>query len=393
MLYSSSFIIMALVNLFTVSSFGSFFLFPLFVTRHGGSESDIGIIMGVFALSGVLCRPWISEMIDRIGRKRSYTIGCAIMAVLPLGYLLFDGDLSSFYLSLILIRIIHGVGLAICFTAAFTYIADIIPKERLNEGIGIFGLTGLAGQAVGPSIAEIIIQKYGFSIFFLAATGTASIGFLLHLLLPESFAHASGTSPQAFFSVLRKKRVLTVGLLAFLFGFGLAASSSFVSPFSKERGIAFISIYYLSYSSAAVLTRFVGGRVADKIGEERVIPYALILTGGGLLILTFLGGDIVLILSGLVSGCGHGFLFPSLNSLAVRKESSGIRGKITGVFTGAIDTGTLVGSIILGYIGEWAGFPALFFVAGLALFMGFGIYEFRIMNSKGLAVAKGVDEK
>ena len=40
MLYSPSFIIMAFANLFIVSSFGTFFLFPLFITSHGGSKSD-----------------------------------------------------------------------------------------------------------------------------------------------------------------------------------------------------------------------------------------------------------------------------------------------------------------------------------------------------------------
>ena len=39
---------MAFANLFVVSSFGAFFLFPLFITSHGGSKADIGIIMGVF---------------------------------------------------------------------------------------------------------------------------------------------------------------------------------------------------------------------------------------------------------------------------------------------------------------------------------------------------------
>ena len=382
MLYSPSFITMAFSNLFTVSSFGTFFLFPLFITSHGGSKLDIGIIMGVFALSSVFCRPWISDMIDRIGRKRSYTIGCIIMSILPLIYLLFRGNLSHFYLFLILVRIIHGVGLAICFTATFTYIADIVPEGRLNEGLGMFGVTGLTGLAVGPVIGEIIIQEFGFSIFFLAATGMATIGLILHLPLSESFVHDSHESSQSFFTVLIKKKILTVALLAFLFGVGLAASGSFVSPFAKEQDIAFISLYYICYSSAAVLTRLLGGRLADRIGEDRIIPYGLTLTGGGLLILMLLGGNAVLALSGLMSGCGHGFLFPCLNSLAIRNEAINIRGKITGVFTGGIDAGAFAGSIILGYIGEWAGFQALFFAAGLALLTGLGVQKFQAKNNK-----------
>ncbi|MBE9546966.1 MAG: MFS transporter [Proteobacteria bacterium] len=380
--YSPPFITMAFANLFNVSSFGAFFLFPLFITHHGGSKSDIGIIMGVFALSAVLCRPWISEMVDRIGRKKSYTIGCIIMSIVPAMYLLFQGDLSDFYLPLILVRILHGVGLAICFTASFTYIADIVPEARLNEGIGMFGATGLVGLAIGPAVGELIIREFGFSIFFLAATGMAILGLLTHLVVPESFVRLPHEPRQSFSSVLLKKKILIVTLLALLFGFGLAASGSFVSPFAEEQGLAFISLYYISYSGAAILTRFWGGRLADTIGEDRIIPPALIMTGGGLLIMIFLGGNTILVLSGLVTGCGHGFLFPCLNSLAIRNEPVNIRGKITGIFTGGIDTGAFIGSIMLGYIGQWAGFRVLFFAAGLALIMGLGVYRFQVMNNK-----------
>jgi len=371
---------MAAANFFTVSGFGCFFLFPLFIISHGGSKADIGIIMGATALSSVLCRPWISEMIDRIGRKRSYGIGCIITSLLSLSYLMFQGELAGFYLPLLLVRLLHGVGLAICFTAGFTYIADIVPKERLNEGIGMFGVTALVGMAVGPVIAEIIIGEFGFQFFFLVAAGMAFVGFFLHLPLGESYDGRVSGSETSFFSVLIRKKMLLIAVLAFLFGFGLAASSNFVSPFAKEQHITFISLYFIAYSLAAVITRFFGGRLADRVGEERIIPYALIITGAGFLVLIALGGDTILIVSGLLSGCGHGFLFPSLNALALRDEQRGIRGKINGIFTGGIDAGAFSGSIILGYIGQWGGFQTLFFIAGIALFAGFMIYRLKLVR-------------
>jgi len=376
-LYAPSFVLMAVANFFTVSSFGCFFLFPLFITSHGGSKADIGIVMGVTVLSSVLCRPWISEMIDRVGRKRCYGIGCITMSLLPLSYLMFRGELSGFYLSLLLVRFLHGVGLAICFTSGFTYIADIVPKERLNEGIGMYGVTALVGMAVGPVIAEIIIGEFGFQSFFIAASSMAFVGFFLHLPLRESYDGRISGSETSFFSVLKRKKMLLIVALAFLFGFGLAASSNFVSPFAKEQHITFISLYFIAYSSAAVMTRFFGGRLADRVGEERIIPYALITTGVGFLVLIALGGDIILVVAGFMSGCGHGFLFPCLNALALRDEPRGIRGKINGIFTGGIDAGAFSGSIILGYVGQWAGFQTLFLIAGFALFAGFVIYRLK----------------
>jgi len=169
--------------------------------------------------------------------------------------------------------------------------------------------------------------------------------------------------------------MVMVALTALLFGVGLSASGTFVSPYAMEREVGYISLYYIAYSSAAILARLLGGRLADRVGEKRVVPYALLLTGVGLLSLLFLGGAPVLGLSGFLTGFGHGFLFPCLNALAVRDEPVEIRGKVTGVFTGAIDTGVLGGSIILGFIGEWAGFRTLFLAAALALISGFGLWK------------------
>jgi MFS family permease len=123
--------------------------------------------------------------------------------------------------------------------------------------------------------------------------------------------------------------------------------------------------------------RFFGGRLADRIGEGRIIPYAFIITSFGILTIIFLGGDLILILSGIISGSGHGLLYPCLNAIAVRNEPQDIRGKVIGIFTGGIDTGVFLGSILLGYIGKWFGFHVLFLVAGLTLFMGFGVYRFQ----------------
>jgi MFS family permease len=383
-LYSPSFIAFGFANFFTVSSFGIFFLLPLFIKNHGGSESDMGIVMGVFSLAAVLCRPWISEMIDRIGRKRSYTLGSLIMTVFPLAYLLFRGSLSLFYLPLILVRVIHGVGLAICFTAVFTYIADIIPESRLNEGIGIFGVTGLMGMAIGPLIGEIIIERFGFALFFITASAIASLGLIIHLPLKESFSRGYRPASPSFFSLLTKRAILPVAIIALVFGMALAATGNFISPFAKEQGLPFISLFYICYSSAAIVTRIGGGRLADRLGENRIIPYALLLTGGGLMVLIFPGGSTVLAVSGLMSGCGHGFLFPCLNTLLLRNEPIEIRGKITGIFTGGLDAGTFAGSIALGYIGEVAGFQALFLAAGLAFILGIIIHRFYVISERKL---------
>ncbi len=158
-----------------------------------------------------------------------------------------------------------------------------------------------------------------------------------------------------------------VGLLALIFGFGVAATSSFVAPLVAARGLGLVSIYFFCYSGGAIAVRLTGGGLADRLGENRVLPYGILLYAAGLLLLPFTYSQPLLWGSGLLSGLGHGLLFPLLNTMAVRNEPAGVRGKATGIFTGGIDTGFFAGSLLLGMIGNRFGLDVLFLCAGLAL--------------------------
>jgi MFS family permease len=132
-----------------------------------------------------------------------------------------------------------------------------------------------------------------------------------------------------------------------------------------------ISAYFICYSSGAIATRFIGGRVADRVGERRVLPYSILLYIAGLLTLPLTYNIAMLCVAGGLSGVGHGLLFPVLNTLAVRGEPAAIRGKATGIFTGGIDTGIFAGSFLLGYIGNSFNLNLLFMIAGLTMASGF----------------------
>ncbi len=377
MIYTPAFWAMATANLAQTASFSAFCLLPLYLLEHGGGRSDIGVVMGIFALASALCRPWISEMIDRIGRKRSFTLGNLVMVAAPLAYLLIADPLGSGYPALLLLRVVHGIGMAICFTAVFTYMADILPVERFNEGIGMFGISGLLGAALGPFAAEEISHLAGYPGLFLAAGGFSLLSLLIHLPLAESHRPSERRRGPSFFSLLRRGKFIIVFLLSTLFGLGLAATGNFVAPLASERGLGMISTYYLCYSAGAIGMRLCGGQLADRYGENRVLPWGIVGFVAGLLLLALTRGPWLLALAGTLSGIGHGLLFPALNTLAVRGEPGEVRGKATGIFTGAIDAGVFAGSLVLGYIGQWLGLTALFVTAAAGMAFGLLMFGFR----------------
>jgi len=376
MLYTPAFWAMALANLCHTASFSAFFLLPIYILEQGGSQKDVGVTMGIFAMASAFCRPWVSSMIDRIGRKRSYTLGSLLMVVSPLLYPLLEAPLSDGYPLLLMLRMVHGVGLAICFTAVFTFMADILPPTRLNEGIGMFGISGLLGIAIGPVLAEATLARFGFVGVFLAAGALATVALLVHQPLKESRPPQTGDTHTTFFRLLRREKYLVVGLLSLLFGIGLAGTGNFVAPLAEARGLGFVSLYFTCYSGGAIAIRFIGGRLADELGERTMLPYSILLYIAGIFLLIPAGSSFLLGVAGVLSGIGHGLLFPLLNTMAVRDEPVGIRGKVTGIFTGGIDTGLFAGSLILGYIGDWFGLNTLFACAGLSMAGAFILFRF-----------------
>ena len=325
MLYTPAFWAMALANLCHTASFSAFFLLPLYILEHGGNQGDIGVVMGVFALASAASRPWVAEMIDRIGRKRSYTLGSIIMVISPFLYLGIHDPLGSAYLPFLLLRALHGVGLAICFTAVFTFMADILPRDRLNEGIGMFGISGLVGIAIGPILAEITLEHFDFMGLFIVAGILAVIALLIHQPLKESIpAQAQENHQITFFGLLKREKFIVVALLSFLFGFGLAGSGGFVAPLAEERGLGFISVYFFCYSGGAITIRFVNGWLSGRFGENRILPLSIVLYIAGLLLLPFTYNQPMLCMAGILSGIGHGLLFPLLNTMAVRDEEASI---------------------------------------------------------------------
>ena len=377
MIYTPAFWAMAAANFSQTASFSAFFLLPLYLLDHGGHGSDVGVVMGIFALASAVCRPWVSEMIDRIGRKRSYTLGSVIMVAAPLLHLGFSDPLGAGYPWLLLLRIAHGVGMAICFTAVFTYMADILPTDRFNEGIGMFGISGLAGVAAGPLVAEAVLHQAGYPGLFLAAAAFSLISLAVHLPLAESHAPDVQRRGPSFFTLLGRGKFIMIALLSLLFGFGLAGTGNFVAPLAAERGIVGISSYYLCYSLGAIVARLCGGQLADRYGENRILPWGIGLYALGLILLPATTGVALLDLAGACAGAGHGLLFPTLNTLAVRGEPGKVRGKATGIFTGGIDAGCFAGSLLLGYIGEWLGLAALFWVAGTGMAVSLLLLGFR----------------
>lgn len=71
-------------------------------------------------------------------------------------------------------------------------VAEIIPKERLGEGLGYFGLGQVVSQVIGPVIGVAMKEHMGFrALFYTVAVISAFAVVLLFLFPYDSSCHDS----------------------------------------------------------------------------------------------------------------------------------------------------------------------------------------------------------
>ncbi len=139
-------------------AFASFFLLPKFlaVEFHSGA-GEIGRVMAAFGISAVIFTPFVGTLVDRLGRRGFFIVGSALMAVSSFAFFWVDSVGPLLYS----LRILQGLAFAMGFVAGATLAVDEAPPDRLAQAIGLFGLTMLSMNAVGPVAVELIADRIG----------------------------------------------------------------------------------------------------------------------------------------------------------------------------------------------------------------------------------------
>ncbi|MFC5950471.1 MFS transporter [Pseudonocardia lutea] len=143
--------------------------------------TQIGWVSTAFSLAGAITAPLVGKLADMYGKKRwlliaagTMVVGSAIVALAPSFAFVVVG------------RTIEGVGLAIV-PITYSLMRDIFPKRMLAMAVSIsvagIGLTGI----VGPIIAGVLIDNFGYrGVFWALALFPLAIGILVFLVVPES---------------------------------------------------------------------------------------------------------------------------------------------------------------------------------------------------------------
>lgn len=360
-----------------------FYLFPLFLEQFQPSKSRVGLIMGVYSLTAIVVRPFFGRIIDAWGPRRiTFYSLVAMLAVVPWFHMVESaGSLA------IILRALMGVGWGTCMVAIMAMCSDLSPRNRLAHSLGLIGVSAIVASAVGPMLAEEIIQYFGFGGIFNMSLIFVIVAMVCVLAVKEK-PRTGRSDRTSKLRLLRRYPLAVIGIIMIMplvHGAVRGSVINFIALFGRSAGFDRVAPFFITFSAAAVLARVGIGDLADRYGRKIVIfPSALIIS----LNLFWIAGMesyTSFVVCGFIAGLGQGLIFPALSAYLIDFFGRENKSFSLALYTSLFDAGLGLGSPLFGWISDLSGYRVMYFVAGMMLFVFATLFT---IKSPSLSVKK-----
>ncbi|MDP9114440.1 MAG: MFS transporter [Acidobacteriota bacterium] len=340
-------------------------LLPFYAEKLGASPSQVGWLVGVYALCQLFSGPLLGRMSDHVGRK-------PLLIVSQIGTLIgflitaFAGTLWVVFLG----RIIDGAT-AGNLSLAQAYISDVTKPEERAKSFGVIGIAFGLGFLIGPAISGFLAHyDYRMPIFAAALMSFTSIMATTFLLPSVKNVHVqngpSGPGGRRLSLVqwgeygryFRQPGlgIILVQFLVFMFSFSMfvSALALFVErritwhgkPFGPEQTgyvWAYAGLLGICLQGPAL------GRLVKRFGERTLnrVGFAAYVVGYSLL--AFAHSIPWLLLSTTVLALG-GLVRPILTSLITQKTPRAEQGTVLGLTQSLTSVSQIVGPPVAGLL-------------------------------------------
>jgi MFS family permease len=345
----------------------------------GGGGAAVGVVVGAFAVSAAVLRPWVGRIGDTRGRRVLFVGGSALFGVSVLGYGL-PGGIAV----LVLLRLVSGVAEAATFIGAATTAQDLAPPHRRGQAASLFSIAVYGGLAIGPVVGETVYDAYGADGAWIAAATAAFVGTAIGSFMPDRVG-VPAAPPDTPLRWLHPAGVRP-GIILMLGAAGYAGFASFVPLYVDEVGLDDAAGVFVEYGVIVLAVRIFGSRLPDVLGTRRGPLLALSLQGTGLVLMGLWGTAAGLYVSTAVYAAGVSLLYPSLFPLVVDAAPDSERSQAIGTYTLFFDLSQGLGAPLLGAVVVLTGEQGAFIAAGLLSYLGL------VLHRNGRPVVGPTDE-
>lgn len=349
-IWSKNFILVLLTTFFAAVTHMIFTsIFPIYVTDIGGNMSIAGMMITGLVFAGTITRLVCGPLQDKYGRRTMLIIGGVMFAINTIAY-----NFTSNMQLLFILRVCNGISQGVYFGAASTIVADIVPQEKLVDGIGYFGIAGAIGSACAPMIGLEIYQNFGVSTLFILTSIFALIGatfnFFIKPIKPITTTQKEVFKPRL--NTVVEFAVIVPAILIALLMLGNSSITNYLATYGLQQGIQNISVYFMINSLTMIIVRLFTGKLSDRFGPIPLITIGILLMIPGYLLIALLPTLPFIILSSILLGIGFALSTPLLNALVFRLASEKRRGVANSTYGLFSDIGNGIGGSLWGDLSQ-----------------------------------------
>src|SRR5690606_600501 len=135
------------------------------------------------------------------------------------------------------------------------------------------------------------------------------------------------------------KRVLGGALVTLLSYLSYGVILTVISDWSTHLGIGNKGLFFMIFTIASLIIRFVSGKMSDRIGRVSIIRFSLILLIFSLVFIGMSGTAFQLMCASALYGVATGMLSPALTALIIDMSHPEHRGKAVATMYIALEAG------------------------------------------------------
>jgi MFS family permease len=313
------------------------------------SLGDLELIANVYLVvlaAGILPA---GALADRVGRRATFVVGAAGFGLCSLAI-----SLSHGVGALVAFRAAQGLFGALLQPAALALLSSTFPRERLGVVLGIWGAVNGLAVGLGPLIAGLVVQGFGWPAVFLINVPVAVLAVALILV-----AVGESRSPPTHAPV---RAVL--GTRAVRWAAVLVATSSFA-----VFGVLFLLTLYLQNvhglsartagewlvtpTLAVVVGAPVGGIMAERVGPVWPVITGMVAVAAGLIGATQISASASFLhvaWPAVLIGLGIGvWVIAAMQTIVVRSAQE-LVGTASAVQQAASQIGGVLGIVVFGAV-------------------------------------------
>ena len=369
------------VSFFTdVSSEMVFSILPVFILGlPGGSAATLGLIEGIAEALSYIIRAVSGVLSDKFRRRKVFILlGYSISNIAKPFF-----AAASTITDALLIRVTDRVSKGVRTAPRDALLSDSASADRQGEAFGLHRTMDQTGAIIGPLTATSVMVFLGWTVrdVFWLSLLPGTIALFIIIFGVKEIVGAS-TSEFKFLDgmreVLRGRYLFLLGIVA-VFSLG-AFNFSFILLNAREMGVgdALIPVVYAVVNVTHTVIAIPAGRLADRIGKERVLALGY----GAFLVTTLLLSSLPCLVSSAyiiaaVFGLYMGMTETVQRALIPGYVDSGLKGTAYGVYYLVVGTCFFIANTVVGRLWEaqglktstlYSGALALIAILGMIIF-------------------------